>query len=270
MFNIHNKSIPIDDTEMYYATFGNGPRSLVVLPGLSDGLTTVKGLALFLAAPYRIFMKDFTVYMFSRKNKMPEGYSIKDMGDDLALAMTKIGIGKACVLGVSQGGMVAQCLAIYHPELVERLVLAVTAPYANDVVTREVSRWIDMAKNGDHGPMMLDIAEKMYTEKYMAKYRKTAPLVAKFTKPKSYERFFRNAYAILDFSVINELGKITAPTLILAGSDDKTVGNDAPAELKAGIPDSRLHIYEGLGHGAYEEAPDFYRRVYEFCSILNP
>ena len=94
--------------------------------------------------------------------------------------------------------------------------------------------------------------------------------VAKFTKPKSYERFLRNACAILDFSVINELGKITAPTLILAGSDDKTVGNDAPAELKAGIKGSELYVFDGQGHGAFEEAKDFYRRVYEFCSILNP
>ena len=159
MLNIHNRKIQIGDTEMYYATFGRGKRSLVVLPGLSDGLATVKGLALFLAPPYRIFMKDFTVYMFSRKNKMPEGYSIKDMADDQVLVMQKLGIEKACVLGVSQGGMIAQCIAIYHPEVVERLILAVTAPYANDTATKAVSGWIDMAKRGDHAALMLDTAE---------------------------------------------------------------------------------------------------------------
>ena len=55
------------------------------------------------------------------------------------------------------------------------------------------------------------------------------------------------------------------PTLIIAGSDDKTVGNDAPSELKNGIADSELFVYEGLGHGVFEEAKDFYDRVLAFC-----
>ena len=47
--------------------------------------------------------------------------------------------------------------------------------------------------------------------------------------------------------------------------DDKTVGNDAPYELKSGIVNSELFVYEGLGHGAFEEAKDFYDRVLAYC-----
>ena len=43
------------------------------------------------------------------------------------------------------------------------------------------------------------------------------------------------------------------------------MGNEAPNELTRAIPGSKMYIYEGLGHGAYEEAGDFYDRVYEFC-----
>ena len=52
------------------------------------------------------------------------------MADDQAAAMQILGIDKASVLGVSQGGMIAQYLAIDHPGMVEKLILAVTAPYA--------------------------------------------------------------------------------------------------------------------------------------------
>ncbi len=262
---LKNGSVKIDDTDMDYAAFGSGSKKLVVLPGLSDGLTTVKGKAWILASPYKKFFRDYTVCMFSRKNKMPEGYSIWDMADDQVTAMKNLGIERASVLGVSQGGMIAQCIAIRHPEVVDRLVLAVTTPYANAVAADTVSSWIEMVNRGDHRALMADTAEKMYSEGYLQKNRKYFPLIAKFTKPSSYDRFLKNANAILRFDVRDELSKINCPTLIIAGSDDKTVGNDAPYELKSGIVNSELFVYEGLGHGVFEEAKDFYDRVLAFC-----
>ena len=261
-----NGCVAIQNTGMYYASFGHGSKNLVVLPGLSDGLATVKGKALFLQAPYKKFMNEYTVYMFSRNNDMPEGYTLRQMAEDQALAMEKLGISRAAVLGVSQGGMVAQYLAIDFPGMVEKLILAVTAPYANHVVKDAVGSWIGMAEQGDHVRLMVDTAEKMYSKPYLEKHRRLFPLMAKFTKPGSYERFFRNAYAIMEFDAREELSKICCPTLIIAGDDDNTVGNEAPQELSRGIPGSEVYIYHGLGHGAFEEAKDFYDRVYGFCS----
>ena len=262
---VKNGSVKIGDTLMYYAAFGKGPKALDVLPGLSDGLTTVKGKALFLSAPYKKFLKDYTVYMFSRKNRMPEGYSIREMAADQVQALQTLGIQKASIMGVSQGGMIAQYIAIDHPEAVDKLILAVTAPYANAIATNCVTSWIDMAKKGDHVSLMVDTAEKMYSKAYLDKNRKMFPMVARLTKPSDYERFFRNAYAILDFDARDELQKINAPTLIIAGDDDNTVGHDAHNELHEGIKGSRLYVYPGLGHGAFEEAKDFYDRVLDFC-----
>ena len=124
-----------------------------------------------------------------------------------------------------------------------------------------------MAKKEDHVALMVDTADKMYSDAYLAKNRKLFPLIARLTKPKSYDRFMKNACAILNFDARSELSKISAPTLIIAGDDDKTVGNDAPGELNNGINGSKLFIYEGLGHGTFEEAKDFYDRVFEFCSM---
>ena len=261
-----NGCVAIGNTGMYYVSFGHGSRNLIVLPGLSDGLATVRGKALFLQAPFRKFFGEYTVWMFSRKNEMPEGYTIRQMAEDQALAMRTLGIGRAAVLGVSQGGMIAQYLAIDHPEMVERLILAVTAPCANDVARDAVGAWIDMAKQGDHVRLMTDTADRMYSRAYLEKNRKLLALTARFTRPRSYERFFRNARAILAFDARAELSKIGCPTLIIAGEDDHTVGNDAPRQFSEGIPGSELYIYPGLGHGAYEEARDFYDRVYAFCS----
>ena len=262
---IKNGRVEINGTDMYYAAFGSGGKKLVVLPGLSDGLATVKGKALLLASPYRKFFRDYTVYMFSRKNDMPDGYSIRDMADDQALAMERLGVRGACLLGVSQGGMIALYIAIDHPEAVEKLILAVTAPYANETVKEAVPKWISMVERGGHRALMADTAERTYSEKRLKTYRKFVPLLAALTKPADYGRFLKNARAILGFDARGGLPKIKCPTLIIAGDDDRIVGNEAPYELNEAIPGSELYIYKGLGHGAYEEAKDFYDRVKEFC-----
>ena len=262
---VKNGSVTIDNTEMYYASFGRGAKKLVVLPGLSDGLATVKGKAFVLVFPYIRFLNNYTVYMFSRKNDMPEGYTIRQMAEDQAKAMKILGIEKANVLGVSQGGMISQYLAIDYPAMVEKLILAVTAPNANEVLTNVVSTWLDMVNDGDHTALMVDTAQKTYSEKYVEKNEKYFPVLARFTKPKSYNRFLKNANAILTFDAREEMKNIKCPTLIIAGDNDKIIGNEAAYLLEKGISNSEIFIYEGLGHGAYEEAKDFYNRVFEFC-----
>ena len=264
LWNARNGEVPLGDTEMSYVSFGYGNRALILLPGLSDGLMTVKGKALLLAKPYVPFFNKYTVYMFSRKNHMPEGYSIREMAADQVRAMDRLGIAKACVMGVSEGGMIAQYIAIDYPERVDKLVLAVTAPCANETVSSCVKKWIGLARQGKHKELMIDTTEKSYSPEYLKKYRRIYPLLGAVSKPASYDRFLINAYAILDFDSTGELNKITCPTLILGGEEDKTVGAQASRELKERISGSELYLYPGLGHAAYEEAPDFNRRVWDF------
>ncbi len=264
LWNAKNGAVPIDNTSMEYVSFGHGDKAFILLPGLSDGLATVKGKAVLLAKPYELFFRDYTVYMFSRKNDIPEGYSIRDMAADQARAMRALGIRKASVMGVSQGGMIAQYLAIDYAELIDKLVVAVSAPYANETVVSCVSTWIGFAEQGDHRSLMIDTAEKSYSPEYIKKFRRIYPIIGKVGKPASYNRFLVNAHAILAFDALQDLRNITCPTLIIGGEDDKIVGVHASCELKEHIPGSELFIYPGLGHAAYEEAGDFNRRVYEF------
>ncbi len=263
-WNAKNGSVVLDNTEMSYVSFGYGKKVFIVLPGLSDGLTTVKGKALLLAGSYREFFKEYTVYMFSRKDEMPQGYSIRDMAVDQAKALKLLGIEKVSIMGVSQGGMIAQTFAIDYPEMVEKLVLVVSAPRANEMIQENVRAWITLAEKGDHKSLMIDTTEKGYTEEYLKKYRKMYPILGMVGKPKNYDRFLVNARAILGFDVQEELDKICCPTYIIAGGEDKTVGVEASYVMKERIRNSELYVYKNLGHAAYEEAKDFYHRVYEY------
>ena len=264
LWNARNGAVKLDGTVMRYVSFGHGGRSVVILPGLSDGLATVKGKALLLAPPYRSFFEEYTIYLFSRKDAMPDGYSIRDMAADQARVMRALGLEGSCVMGVSQGGMIAAFLAADHPDLVEKLVLAVTAPFANGLIRENVTRWIGYAEKKDHKSLMVDTAERSYSPACLKKIRLTYPVIGHIGKPKDYGRFLANARAILEFDARSVLKDIICPTLIIGGCEDRIVGAGASLELHCGIPGSELFLYRGLGHAAYEEAKDFNRRVFEF------
>jgi pimeloyl-ACP methyl ester carboxylesterase len=204
--------------------------------------------------------------MFSRKEPLNDGCSIWDRAKDQAEALAALGLKRVSVLGVSEGGMIAQCLAMDYPELVEKLVLAVTAPCVNDVILSCVPNWMDMAKRGDHKALMIDTAEHSYSPAHLQKYRKMYPLLSFVGRPKTYDRFLANARAILSFDATAELPKIACSTLILGGEEDRIVGPEASRAMADLIPNSTLHLYPGLGHAAYEEAKDFNERVFGFLN----
>ena len=89
------------------------------------------------------------------------------------------------------------------------------------------------------------------------------PLLARFAQPKNEMRFLRLAKACLSCTVYDHLEQITCPTLVLGGKEDKIVTGEASAEIAAKLG-CTLHLYEGLGHSAYEEAADFNERIYTF------
>ncbi len=236
IWNVKNGRVESNGSEIDYVSFGSGEKRLVILPGLSDGLATVKGKALMLSVPYRKYLKEYTVMMFSRADPLPERHSIRDMAEDQASALKKLGIRKCCVLGVSQGGMIAQYLAMDYPEMVEKLVLAVSAPCVNEISKACVEKWISLAKKGDHKALMIDTAEKSYSEMYLKKFRKIYPVIGWIGRPKDYRRFLTNAEAILSFDALSEPEKISCSTLIIAGRNDRIVGPEASCEMHERIP----------------------------------
>ena len=261
---IKNGRISLSNADMDYICFGRGEKTLILLPGLGDALSTVKGTALPMALMYRIFAKDYTVYMFSRKNHLPAGYTTREMARDQAEAMEQLGIQKADLLGVSMGGMIAQHLAIDFPEKVGKLVLTVTCARSNPVLIESVEEWIALAKAEDAAGFMDSNLRRLYSEDYYRKNKWMAPIVGILTKPKSYDRFFIQAEACLNHDASENLWRIKSPTLIIGGGKDLALGGEASKEIAAVIPGAELVMYEQWGHSLYEEEKDFNKRVLEF------
>ena len=265
MLQAKNGSVELSNGTMDYIRFGHGPKPLVMIPGVGDGLKTVRGMALPFAILYRSLAKDFTVYVFSRRRQLAPHMTTRDMAEDLNGALETLHLSSCAVVGVSQGGMIAQWLAIDHPDKVERLVLTVTLSRPNATVRDVIARWTDMARRGDHRGVMLDTAERSYTEKRLKKVKRQYKLIGDLGKPKSFERFLIQAESCATHDAYDQLERIGCSTLVIGGRDDRIVTGKASEEMAERISRCRLSMYDGLGHGLYEEAPDFLKQVRDFC-----
>lgn len=263
-YNAKNKNVKIGQSDVDYVSFGKGSKTLIIVPGLGDGLRTVKGMAVPLALMYKKFAKEYTVYVFSRRNMLAKGCTTRDMAQDIVSAMHSLHIPSADIIGISQGGMIAQCVAIENPEKVHSLVLAATSSKNNEMMNAVVGNWIRLAEKKDFKNMFMDTAEKSYSETYLKKHRKWYNILWRFCKPKDYERFIVQANACLAHNAYNDLDKIKCPTLIIGGKQDSIVGADSSKEMAERIENSELYLYEDYGHALYEEAKDFNERALHF------
>lgn len=256
--------ISLGENQMEYIRFGTGLKHLVLLPGLGDGLRTVKGTALPMGFVYRSFAQAYTVWSFSRLSRLPEGHTTRDMARDQAKAMDALGIEKADVVGVSMGGMIAQHLAADYPEKVERLVLVVTAARPNPILTASVSEWMELARRGDHTALMDSNVRLIYSEGYYQKNKRLIPIMGRLTKPDSYDRFFLQAEACRSHDAWERLPEITSPTLVIGGEQDRCLGPEPSREIAERIPGAERKMYAQWGHGLYDEAEDFQETVLAF------
>ena len=225
MYKAKNGRLHLGTGDMDYIRFGQGERVLVMLPGVGDGLKTVKGMALPFAFLYRAMVRDFTVYVFSRRVELAPHMSTREMAADLNDAMDALGLADAAVVGVSQGGMIAQWLAIDHPEKVRKLVLTVTLSRPNLTMEETVAVWTKMAKRGDYRGIMLDTAERSYSPKRIRTARISYGLLGNVGKPKSFDRFLIQAESCVTHDAYEELKYIGCPTLVIGGTDDRTGGS---------------------------------------------
>lgn len=262
-YSLKEGKVNIGCEEIDYVAFGKGHKNLVIVQGLN--LRDIKGSGLSLAIMYKLFAKEYRVCIFDRRHQIKEGFTNWDIADDVAKAMAGLGVAKADFLGISQGGMISMAMAINYPNIVNKLVLGVTASKPNKTMEKVIGRWVECADRKDHIAINNETFSLMYTDEYLKKYKMLMPVLIRLVKPKDFKRFSILASAAGQFDCYERLTEIKCPVLVLGGQLDKITTARASEEIAEKIG-CEVYIYPEYGHAAYDEAKDFNQRVYEFLT----
>lgn len=184
----------------------------------------------------------------------PSGYAMTDFADDVIAFMDHEGLAEATIVGHSMGSVIAQRVAIDHPDRVDGLVLVgAAAQPANpgilgflDYVLAEVSDPIDPGFVYDFQASTLAVpVPPSFLDTVVDESLKVPAFV-----------WHAALLGLVAEDTSDELGLIEAPTLIVWGDQDTIFFEADQLQLDAGIPDSTLLVYEGNGHGVHWEDPE--------------
>ena len=259
------ETVTTEDLAMDYFRFGQGERTLVILPGIS--IKSVMLSAPAVAKEYEVMTRDFTVYVFDRRSYLPEEYTVADMARDTAEAMRALGLRDVCLFGASQGGMIAMLIALDHPELVAKLALGSTAARVEDREFGALERWLTLAQEKDRVGLYLAFGEALYPPAVFEQYRSALIMIAKSVTDEELRRFAILLQGTRGFDVLDRIRELRCPVLAIGAKDDGVLGGDASAliaERLADRPDCEYYCYEGFGHAAFDTAPDYRDRLYRF------
>lgn len=246
---------------MKYVKFGTGEKTMAIIPGLS--LKSITESAGAVCNSFELFHKDYTVYVFDRREKIYEGYTVKDMADDTAQAMKILGLKDMYVFGASQGGMITQCLAVYYPELVKKAVIGSSSAKNNLISADIIKKWVDAAEKQDKVTLNRLMFSYIYSDEFLKLYEKALPMLEQQGTADELKKLSLMARACDNFDMTEELKKVKCPVFAIGSDKDKIFGGDASREI-AKLTKGECYIYEGYSHAVYDEAPDYRGRIKVF------
>lgn len=256
----------LDDIKINYKAEGQG-EPLVMITGFSANRSSWMTQIPF-------FKKYFRVITFDNrgagKSDKPQGpYSIRMMADDTVRLMDSLGIEKAHILGVSMGGMIAQELAINHPQRVMKLVLAGT--YAcQDGTSGDAPEQAELSQLTPERKVGAMIGLALNKPLYRSISGLVARIQFKFMGASGRVGISGQNEACRQHDTLERLPLITAPTLVIVGTKDRVIAPVSSEVIAGKIPDARLVKVEGGSHFFSLEMKNvFNREVLNFLKNGN-
>jgi pimeloyl-ACP methyl ester carboxylesterase len=181
-----------------------------------------------------------------------DGYRVEDFAADVVGFMDALGLGSAALVASSSGGLVAQVVATTRPERVSALVLISCPAHLGDNPAVR-AMWNEVS--GLEDPLDPGFVEDFVRGTSPASVPDDLVDVLVEESLEAPARVWRETLrGLMHTDVRADLGRIAAPTLLIVGSEDELVGDDQDV-LLAGIPDARLVVYDGVGHGVHLARP---------------
>lgn len=247
-----------------------GDRTLhVVRRGTGEPLLLIQGMSGTHASWGDAFLagleQDFATISYDhrgigRSDPAPDPFSISDLARDAVALLDALGHERAHVLGISMGGMVAQELALQHPERVRTLTLGCTysgGEGAAMAAPETIQRLTAGMMSGDREQAIRAGFEVNLSEGFAAVEDHWAPFLEMATStPASIATIMLQMQAISAHDTLERLAGIAHPTLVVHGDADLMLPVANAHLIAAAIPGARLEILEDVGHMFWWEQPE--------------
>lgn len=252
-----------DGVRIAYSSWGRRERTpVVMIQGLGvDG----RGWALQRGAfgrRHRCIAPDNRGTGFS--DAPPGPYDLADMARDAIRVMDDAGIERAHIVGASMGGVIAQIIGVLHSDRVESLTLACTACHHHDWRRELLAEWANAVnERGMAGLMDNDGMRWLIGPRLQRRFGVFVNVLARVLVQTKPHAFVAQVDAILNApdALRFELPNVTAPTLIITGSQDTLTPLGDAEELAEMIPTSKLYVVRGAAHGVMAEAPNAFNDI---------
>jgi 3-oxoadipate enol-lactonase len=258
-----------DGTKISFDQLGrSGSEPLVMIQGLGASRNGWSMQRVPMSTHYRTIALDNRGV--GRSDKPRSAYDLLAMADDVVAVMDECGVESAHVMGASMGGVMAQLVAIRHPDRVRSLVLACTACRHHRWRRELLAEWASIAL--DRG--MREVAKRsmpwLVGPRSLRRFSPLLGLVGPLATSAPAYAFAAQCRAILDMddtTAREQLAHVRTPTLVVVGSQDSLTPRGDSEELAEMIPGAELVVVGGAAHGLMvEHATTFNRVVLEFLA----
>lgn len=254
--------VRVNGISLYYETHGEG-EPLLWIGGLGANVREIPHLIDAYGQHFRFVAYDGRGC--GRSDKPADDYTIGGLADDAAALLDALGIASALVYGSSMGGMVAQELALLHPERVGALALGCTTGGAIRGARPKPETVERMVRNQSlTGDEAIEAGFRLgYSAGFIEAKREwllaMAREAARFAAPR--EAYMRQVIAAAKHDAWDRLQLIACPVLIIHGADDVLIPVDNAYLLKRHMPQAELQVLPGVGHGYNLEAQELADRL---------
>lgn len=252
-----------DPLGLRVAQDGHGPDVLLV-GGLTDDLAVWDAQVAGLADRFRVTRYDGRGTPAAPAPPGP--YALADLVADALAVIDVAGIERAHVVGTALGGVIAQKLAIFHPERVASITLSATWARPDRALRARYASWRWAAERARSiGPVL----ETVFSSTHGATAWNSGEVDRRIAAAETLElrggdgswarardAFIWTASAALEHDTRDALSAVPAPALVVIGEHDPVVGDHHGRQLAALVPDSRIEVVAGAGHRPHEEQPE--------------
>jgi 3-oxoadipate enol-lactonase len=249
------------DLDIWVEQVGSGP-DVLLIGGLGDTVESWQLQLDGLADRYRLTAFD---NRGAGRTALPPGpVSMAHIADDAAGVLDALAVPAAHVTGFSGGSLVAQELALRHPEVVRSLVLQSTWAVAD----RYLRSWLKFARwLVEVAPSERAFLEGFFLDVYTSRAHNDGTVegfveeVLAFPQKQTPESFQRFVDGLDAHDTTDQLSGITAPTLVLAGGRDPISRPELCRTVADLIPGSRFEVMPQESHQPFQEVPDEWNSI---------